>query len=101
MAHPRLDHALNKGFHYHEAINSNASFPLDKMIFHRKVTRCDRKKNATSVIKKKAHGPLEDTMTFILTDTKPTISEQYSRVKQRLLNPPVNPWIEVLSHLRH
>ena len=26
---------------------------------------------------------------------------QNSRVRQRLLNPPVNPWIEVLSHLRH
>ena len=35
------------------------------------------------------------------TETKPTISEQYSRVEQRLLNPPVNPWIEALSHLRH
>ena len=26
---------------------------------------------------------------------------QNSRVEQRLLNPPVNPWIEALSHLRH
>ena len=26
---------------------------------------------------------------------------QNSRVKQRLLNPPANPWIEALSNLRH
>ena len=35
------------------------------------------------------------------TEAKPTISKQYSRVEQSLLNPPVNPWIEALSHLRH
>ena len=26
---------------------------------------------------------------------------QNSRIEHRLLNPPVNPWIEALSHLRH
>ena len=75
------------------------------MIFHRKVTRCDRKRNATSVIKKKKPMDLWRIQWHSFwptrTDAKPTISEQYSRVKQRLLNPPVNPWIEVLSHLRH
>ena len=35
------------------------------------------------------------------TEAKPTISEQYSRVEQSLLNPTVNRWIEALSHLRH
>ena len=35
------------------------------------------------------------------TEAKPSIPKQYSRVKQSLLNPTVNPWIEVLSHLRH
>ena len=35
------------------------------------------------------------------TEAKPTISKQYSRVEQSLLNPPVNRWIEALSHLRH
>ena len=35
------------------------------------------------------------------TEAKPTIPKQYGRVKQSLLNPTVNPWIEVLSHLRH
>ena len=102
MAHPRLDHALNKGFHWHEAINSNASFSLDKMIFHRKVTQCDRKRNTISVIRKSPWtfgGYIDIHSEWHAPRQSQPI--QNSRVKQRLLNPPVNHWIEALSHLRH
>ena len=72
------------------------------MIFHRKVTRCDRKRNTISVIKKSpwAFGGYTD----IHSDwhaARRSQPIQNSRVKQRLLNPPVNPWIEALSNLRH
>ena len=53
---------------------------------------------------RKAHGPLEDTYTDIHSDwhaARRSQPIQNSRVKQRLLNPPVNPWIEALSNLRH
>ena len=72
------------------------------MIFHRKVTRCDRKRNTISVIKNSpwAFGGYTD----IHSDwhaARRSQPIQSSRVKQRLLNPPVNPWMEALSNLRH
>ena len=72
------------------------------MIFHREVTQRDRKRNTISVIRKSpwAFGGYID----IHSDRHaPRQSQpfQNSRVEQSLLNPPVNPWIEALSHLRH
>ena len=52
---------------------------------------------------RKAHGPLEP-YTDIHSDwhaARRSQPIQNSRVKQRLLNPPVNPWIEALGNLRH
>ena len=72
------------------------------MIFHRKVTRCDRKRNTISVIKKSpwAFGGYTDIHSHwhAARQSKPI---QNIRIKQRVLNPPVNPLIEALSHLRH
>ena len=72
------------------------------MIFHRKVTRCERKRNIISIIKKSpwAFGKYTDTHSdwHAARQSQPFHN---SRFEQRILNPPVNPWIEALSHLRH
>ena len=53
---------------------------------------------------RKAHGPLEDTLTFILTDTHRGKANHFGTVQwgwATSFESPVNPWIEALSHLRH
>ena len=75
------------------------------MIFHRKVTRCDRKRNATSVIKKKSPWTFGGYNDIHSDRHAPTQSQPFQNSTVGLSNvfwiPLWIPGLKFFSHLRH